>query len=60
MNHVSQGEAMTTPRDAASFNDNRFWAAAVMHMALECPLDCSWVWIKNAPSLLAVGPIYRV
>ena len=56
LNHVSHGDAITTPRLAASFSDNKFCAAAVMHIAEECPDDCSCVWMRNAPSLLAVGP----
>ena len=39
LNQVSHGEATTMPSDAAILRDNKFGAAAVMHIALECPLD---------------------
>ena len=35
LNQVIHGDMTTTPRDAASFMERRFCAAAVMHMALE-------------------------
>ena len=56
LNHVSQGDAMTMPRDAASFKDSKFCAAAVMHIADECPEHWSWVWMRKPPSLPDVGP----
>mmetsp|Transcript_5719 Transcript_5719/g.20713 ORF Transcript_5719/g.20713 Transcript_5719/m.20713 type:complete len:269 (+) Transcript_5719:471-1277(+) len=56
LNQVNHGETTTMPRDAASLSDNKFCAAAVMHIALECPLDCNCDCTKNAPSFFDVGP----
>ena len=55
LNHVSHGAAADDAEARRELEAEAVLAPRLLHMAEEWPLHCSWVWMRNAPSLRDAG-----